>query len=98
MKFSYWNPRYFRILWVDALCLDQRCIEEKSRELQRMDIIYGSALQVIVWLGEGNESSDNAMDFIEELYQDERAGRVTPLEPSKKTVDSFLGLMQCNWL
>lgn len=56
------------------------------------------ALQVIIWLGEGTESSDTAMDFIEELNQDERAGRVTTLDISKKTIDSFLELMQCKWL
>ena len=78
--------------------MDQRNSEEKSRELQRMDVIYGKALQVIVWLGEGRESSDNAMDFIEELHQDERAGRVTDLKPSEETKDSFLEFMRNKWL
>lgn len=83
---------------MDAICLDQRNNDEKSRQLDRMPQIYGMALQVIVWLGEGTQSSDTAMDFIEELNQDERAGRITPLEVSKKTVDSFLELMRCKWL
>ena len=38
-------------LWVDALCIDQQDVDEKSSQVSNMGIIYSAAVQVIVWLG-----------------------------------------------
>jgi hypothetical protein len=54
-----------RILWVDAICIDQQNLEERSAQVQLMFRIYGSAARVIVWLGEQSEDSDLALDVIE---------------------------------
>jgi hypothetical protein len=93
----YWNARYHRVLWIDALCINQRDNEEKSRQLLRMPDIYRTALKVVVWLGEGSGSSDLSMDLIQEMVQDDLAGSITKLEITKKKVDSFLELMRCQW-
>jgi hypothetical protein len=41
-----------RTLWVDALCINQRDVRERSHQVQQMCRIYKSAQQVVVWLGE----------------------------------------------
>jgi hypothetical protein len=43
-----------RILWVDALCIDQDNIEERNQQVTQMRDIYreGGAKRVVVWLGE----------------------------------------------
>jgi len=41
-----------RMLWIDALCINQRDIQERSRQVQHMATIYKSAKRVVIWLGE----------------------------------------------
>ena len=40
-----------RRLWVDALCIDQLDLEERSRQVDNMRHIYKSASRSVVWLG-----------------------------------------------
>ncbi|KAM3510449.1 hypothetical protein MY11210_005902 [Beauveria gryllotalpidicola] len=42
-----------RILWVDAVCINQDHLEERSRQVQYMAEIYARASRVIVWLEHG---------------------------------------------
>lgn len=47
-------PVMSRILWVDAICIDQAQDQpagEKSHQLPLMRQIYGQAMSVMVWLG-----------------------------------------------
>ncbi|CAI9634610.1 hypothetical protein GT037_004159 [Alternaria burnsii] len=41
-----------RTLWIDALCINQSDVRERSHQVQQMCRIYKSAQQVVVWLGE----------------------------------------------
>jgi hypothetical protein len=45
--------RATRTLWIDALCIDQSSLEERSRQVKIMGHIYGMADEVLIWLGEG---------------------------------------------
>ena len=56
-----------RILWIDAVCIDQDNMYELGQRVRIMDKIYASARLVLVWLGEANEDSHLAMDAIEDL-------------------------------
>ncbi|KAM0335600.1 hypothetical protein ACHAQA_000648 [Verticillium albo-atrum] len=38
-------------LWADAVCINQDDNDDKSREVPKMGRIYGSAAEVIIWLG-----------------------------------------------
>lgn len=51
-------------IWVDALCVNQADITEKSVQVPLMGEIYTWAEKVYIWLGEGSEESDTAMDWI----------------------------------
>ena len=53
-----------RLLWIDAICIDQDDITERNEQVPKMDQIYGQAVQVCIWLGEGNPESKMALDFI----------------------------------
>lgn len=44
-----------RKLWVDALCINQEDLEEKSLQVAHMGQVYRKADQVIVWLGESKK-------------------------------------------
>ncbi|KAF2627492.1 hypothetical protein BU25DRAFT_431297 [Macroventuria anomochaeta] len=39
-----------RILWIDAICINQADDREKEQQIQLMPIIYGLANTVVVWL------------------------------------------------
>ncbi|KAG4432302.1 hypothetical protein IFR05_012209 [Cadophora sp. M221] len=60
-----------RILWIDALCINQKDTEERNYQVSRMDYIYHSASRCIAWVGKeeigpGLEVDDCklAMEFI----------------------------------
>jgi hypothetical protein len=52
-------------IWIDAICINQRDNTEKSHQVQMMGDIYGHAnIQTILWLGETENNSDEAMKLI----------------------------------
>ncbi|KAI2465775.1 heterokaryon incompatibility protein-domain-containing protein [Annulohypoxylon bovei var. microspora] len=58
-----------RILWVDALCINQQDNEERTQQVRQMDMIYKDAREVLVWLGRGSIKSDRAFSYIAGLKQ-----------------------------
>ena len=58
------NPR---ILWIDAICVDQDNFAERGHQVSRMADIYRSASPVIVWLGRESTSSAKAMTELSAL-------------------------------
>ena len=59
-------PTKARDLWVDAVCINQSSNEEKKYQVQQMYKIYSNAVRVLIWLGEGDEETDEAMRLIQE--------------------------------
>jgi hypothetical protein len=51
-------------LWVDAICINQNDIRERSEQVSIMGKIYQLANEVVVWLGSEKENSKIAIDFI----------------------------------
>jgi ankyrin repeat protein len=58
-----------RIIWIDAICIDQVNDKERAHQVQHMSKIYKEAEQVIVWLGRGTTESDFTMDFMKQLQE-----------------------------
>jgi hypothetical protein len=57
-----------RMLWADAICINQSDIAEKNIQFRLMGEIYTSCSKCLVWLGEEDEEDgQTAFDFIEEL-------------------------------
>lgn len=48
-----------RILWVDAVCINQANDEEKAHQVGMMKEIYQGARKVIVWLGRGADDPES---------------------------------------
>ncbi len=53
-----------RIIWIDAVCINQRDEKEKENQIQFMAEIYSKANSVIVWLCEAQDNSQLALDRI----------------------------------
>ncbi|KAF8848154.1 hypothetical protein BDZ45DRAFT_538013, partial [Acephala macrosclerotiorum] len=53
-----------RLLWVDAICINQSDIPERNYQVSRMGLIYRAALQVIAWLGPATQGSDRILSAL----------------------------------
>ncbi|KAH8726023.1 heterokaryon incompatibility protein-domain-containing protein [Phaeosphaeriaceae sp. PMI808] len=56
-------------LWVDALCIMQDDLAERSQQVAQMKDVYKKASMVFVWLGESNELSERAFDKLHNLAE-----------------------------
>ncbi|KAI0445124.1 heterokaryon incompatibility protein-domain-containing protein [Xylaria telfairii] len=70
-----------RVMWIDAVCINQTDVKERNQQVKRMADIYSQASQVVVWLGPTNGTTKCAVDVFKhianhvELLQD---GSVSP--------------------
>ena len=52
-----------RILWIDGICINQACQDDRSRQVQQMAKIFGNARKVHVWLGRPPGDTPLIMSF-----------------------------------
>lgn len=101
-----------RILWVDAICINQADDDEKGQQVQVMAKIYAKASRVVVWLGETANNSDQALEAIrmaaENQYKNSTYQLVSPAPPDEKPgisssdgtnqdADAILALLHREW-
>jgi hypothetical protein len=74
---------FTRVIWIDAICINQANPEERSQQVAIMDRIYSTANSVEVWLGE--------VDVKAEFHLKELLGRIRYLwEASFPPTASYL--------
>ncbi|KAK4159411.1 heterokaryon incompatibility protein-domain-containing protein [Cladorrhinum sp. PSN259] len=56
-----------RVLWVDALCINQADSAEKSIQVPLMGAIYSGADEVLIWLGEETADVRGALQLIPQM-------------------------------
>jgi hypothetical protein len=54
---------FSRILWIDALSINQQDVQERNKQVRNMGLIYQQATSVLIWLGQvdNNDSHLRAM-------------------------------------
>jgi hypothetical protein len=57
-------PDSSRTVWIDSICINQNEVTERNHQLGLMAQIYTKAEQVVIYLGESQDDSDSAMDWI----------------------------------
>jgi len=62
------HPTDPRVLWVDALCINQEDLDERSAQIPLMSRIYRQADRVLVWLGYSTPRLERAFDTLEQLH------------------------------
>ncbi|KAF2182882.1 HET-domain-containing protein, partial [Zopfia rhizophila CBS 207.26] len=82
-----------RIIWVDAVCINQADWEERGRQVQLMAEIYSKANRVVVWLGIAADDSDGALEEIRVAAGNES----TNPSGEKKNQQAILALLQRPW-
>ena len=58
-----------RLIWADAISIDQTHDEEKSWQIKMMQNIYQQASQVVIWLGPSDSDSEVAIRTLESGYR-----------------------------
>lgn len=58
-----------RMLWVDAVCINQLDIPERSHQVRIMRQIYEQSRETLVWLGLENEDTSKAFELVPYLLQ-----------------------------
>jgi hypothetical protein len=56
-----------RVLWIDAICVNQQDIQERSKQVPRMTDIYSLTKNVLVWVGPEADNSTLALDVLRDL-------------------------------
>ncbi|GAB1204173.1 hypothetical protein APSETT445_002822 [Aspergillus pseudonomiae] len=96
------NHSVGRLLWIDAVCINQKDDQEKSHQIQLMRTIYGEAWRVIVWLGEEADQSSDAFAAIRKAAEDASSDPLPKSycpdrSDSEKHLPSSLALVQRSW-
>lgn len=61
------------LVWADALCIDQKNVNERNEQVQMMTDIYRNAVSVAVWLGPLQKDDQVTQDFLTRLLCSENA-------------------------
>jgi hypothetical protein len=56
--------------WIDAICINQSDLDERSQQVQLMGDIYSGASRVVVWLGEEGKDGRLALQTIQGLFKE----------------------------
>lgn len=57
-------PDQDRILWIDAICVNQQDLDERSKQVQRMGDVYSHAHHVVCMLGPEEDKSCHAINLL----------------------------------
>jgi hypothetical protein len=82
------HPTEERYVWVDQLCINQRNLVEKSRQITFMADIYRNANMTVIWLGEEDEDGDTIADLDHGFESAPNNSREDDLNLARKLVDS----------
>jgi hypothetical protein len=90
------DPFLERIIWIDAVCINQDDSNEKGQLVQSMAEIYARASRVIVWLGEAAGDSDQAFEFLIRKAAEEQHTNLAT-EKKNSIEQSILTLLERPW-
>jgi len=67
-----------RILWIDAICINQGDSDEKGHQVRSMAKTYSGASRVIVWLGAGSNAASGDQALFEALRKAAARDEIDP--------------------
>lgn len=82
-----------RILWIDAVCINQTDDQEKGQQIGLMYSIYSCANCVLVWLGDKVDDSDQAMEALRITGSQSAANPVY----NERAQESVMHLLKQDW-
>ncbi|KAK5168622.1 uncharacterized protein LTR77_005931 [Saxophila tyrrhenica] len=88
-------PRSTRVLWVDALCINQQDDEERSHQVSIMSKVYRNRSRVAIWLGEDSpiHEAEVMMPFFRSIFEPS-----SELEKFETNLPYRKGAEDCQWI
>ncbi|KAH7392687.1 heterokaryon incompatibility protein-domain-containing protein [Pyrenochaeta sp. MPI-SDFR-AT-0127] len=62
-------PSRVRCMWIDAICINQNSILERNQQVPLMRQIYHKAKQVVVWLGDEDDTTALALITMQNIFE-----------------------------
>jgi hypothetical protein len=87
-----------RLIWIDAICINQEDDAERTQQVGVMGEIYRCASQVLVYLGEADENSKRVFNHVAHLQSSEEdtdLGENLPMDSS--LVEATRAVLQRPW-
>ena len=84
-------------LWIDAICMNQYNVVEKTDQITKMAEIYNKARHVRIWLGVKRPDTDHAVDFIKELADFEGLSATLAQDNIGRKWVALTSLMRSRW-
>ncbi|KAJ5414945.1 hypothetical protein N7509_000043 [Penicillium cosmopolitanum] len=81
-------------LWVDAICINQENLIERSSHARMVPRIYRRATNVIAWLGEADEDSDKAITAVQRMVEETKHDRPSFNVLSSEDIKSFVRFLK----
>jgi hypothetical protein len=95
-----------RVLWIDALCIDQDNIHERNHQVRLMGAIYRQSEQVLVWLGRPKSGMDflatGAFDLLRSFGECVPESNLPPAPPNpdvaqEEEFDQWVSTLQASY-
>ncbi|KAM6505437.1 hypothetical protein FSOLCH5_014654 [Fusarium solani] len=85
------DPKYPRMLWVDALCINQDDLKERQEQVKKMNLIYSAARKVIIWLGPETQETQGSFSMMK------KASTPAFRLASEWSAEPILNLLRNSW-
>jgi hypothetical protein len=92
------NKDSVRWLWIDAIAINQKDLNERNAQVPLMDQIYGNAERVCIWLGESDEKSRKGFQVVDEMTK--KVMSIDDLIKNKLIADDwacFMSVLRKDW-
>ena len=91
------RPGDYRLVWVDAICINQLNLVEKGTQIPLMAEIYSRAAKVCVWLGKEMEDSVKAIAYVEQIVDLDKFDKLLTDPQKPPEWDAFCSLLKRSW-
>lgn len=98
--YSLQRENSHRILWIDAICIDQDDMNERSSQVQLMRDIYKAPIETAVWLGDETAHTGRTFGLLKSVSaglagnRDADSAVVSKLQDNILTDDKFRKTVQ----
>jgi hypothetical protein len=66
---NFRGPDKERVLWIDAICINQRDLDERGHQVALMGEVYTKTAHTLVWLGKADKWTSKAFESLEVIYR-----------------------------
>ncbi|TVY17426.1 Heterokaryon incompatibility protein 6, OR allele [Lachnellula arida] len=84
-------------IWVDAICINQKNLTEKTAQVSRMDQIYSGADHVRIWLGKSTTETKETFEFLKSILDLQELDKLININKDRKKWMLIVNLMKNPW-